>query len=53
MAVPETLVIDDFLAAVRLWRWQRQMEGKPIGDLHLRRPGHERERSARMVPALR
>ena len=26
MAVPAKLVIDDFLAAARLWRWQRQME---------------------------
>src|SRR4029450_4435399 len=28
MVVPETLVLDDFLAAARLWRWQRRMEGK-------------------------
>src|SRR5215468_10852062 len=40
MAVPETLVIDDFIAALRLWRWQRQMEGRPIGDLRLGRPCH-------------
>ena len=31
MAVPETLGVEDFLAAVRLWRWQRRMEGKPAG----------------------
>ena len=31
MAVPETLTIEDFLAALRLWRWQRRMEGRPIG----------------------
>ena len=51
MAVPETLVIDDFMAAARLWRWQRQMEGKPIGDLHSGRPCHERDRSGRMAAA--
>ena len=34
MAVPVKLDIDDFLAAARLWRWQRQMEGKPVGDLN-------------------
>jgi PD-(D/E)XK nuclease superfamily len=53
MAVPEPLGIDDFLAAARLWRWQRQMEGKPIGDLNLRRPCHERNRSERLAGALR
>ena len=52
MAVPETLGIDDFLAAARLWRWQRQMEGKPIGDLHSGRPCHERDQSERMAAAL-
>jgi hypothetical protein len=31
MAVPETLGVEDFLAAVRLWRWQRRMAGKPVG----------------------
>src|SRR5215831_14376460 len=45
MAVPETLVIDDFIAALRLWRWQRQMEGRPIGDLKLGRPCQERDQS--------
>ena len=51
MTVPETLVIDDFLAAARLWRWQRQMEGKPIGDLNLGRLCHEPDRSGRMAAA--
>jgi len=37
MTVPQTLVLDDFLAAARIWRWQRQMEGKPVGDLGSRR----------------
>jgi hypothetical protein len=31
MAVPETLALPDFQAALRLWRWQRQMEGRRIG----------------------
>jgi hypothetical protein len=30
--VPETVTLDDFLAALRLWRWARQMAGRPIGD---------------------
>jgi len=37
MTVPQTLVLNDFLAAARIWRWQRQMEGKPVGDLGSRR----------------
>jgi len=53
MAVPETLGIDDFLAAARLWRWQRRMEGKPVGDLYSGRPGHEPDESKRMAAALR
>ena len=30
MLVPDTLRLDDFLAALRLWRWQRQMEGRQL-----------------------
>jgi hypothetical protein len=30
--VPETVTLEDFLAALRLWRWQRQMAGRPTGD---------------------
>jgi hypothetical protein len=52
MAVPETLVLDDFLAAARLWRWQRQMEGKPVGDLRLGRPCEQRDRSQQMAATL-
>jgi len=26
--------IEDFFAALRLWRWQRRMEGKPLGHPH-------------------
>jgi hypothetical protein len=31
MPVPETVTHADFLAALRLWRWQRRIEGKPDG----------------------
>jgi hypothetical protein len=30
--VPETVTLDDFLAALRLWRWTRQMAGRSTGD---------------------
>lgn len=33
MTVPDTLGFEDFLAALRLWRWQRQMDGKPVGTI--------------------
>ena len=33
MPVPSTLALEDFLAALRLWRWWRRMEGKPIGTI--------------------
>jgi len=32
MPVPATLTLEDFLAALRLWRWQRAMNGQPTGD---------------------
>jgi hypothetical protein len=32
MLVPDTLGLPDFLAALRLWRWQRHMEGRPAGS---------------------
>src|SRR6202035_4546300 len=35
MPVPTTLTLEDFLAALRLWRWQRAMNGQPTGDQHL------------------
>ena len=35
MPVPATLRLADFLAALQLWRWQRQMQGRSTGD----RPG--------------
>jgi hypothetical protein len=31
MTVPNTLGLEDFLAAVRLWRWWRRMAGQPVG----------------------
>jgi hypothetical protein len=34
MPVPTTLPLEDFLAALRLWRWQRAMNGQPTGDQH-------------------
>ena len=30
--VPETVTLDDFLAALTLWRWARRMAGRPTGD---------------------
>ena len=32
MPVPASLTLEDFLAALRLWRWQRVMNGQPTGD---------------------
>jgi hypothetical protein len=32
MAVPAALTLEDFLAALQLWRWQRAMNGQPTGD---------------------
>ncbi len=32
MLVPPTLTLEDFLAALRLWRWHRAMNGQPTGD---------------------
>jgi hypothetical protein len=34
MPVSATLTLEDFLAALRLWRWQRAMNGQPTGDRH-------------------
>jgi hypothetical protein len=31
MAVPATIMVDEFLAALRLWQWQRRMDGKGDG----------------------
>jgi hypothetical protein len=40
MPVPATLTLEDFLAALRLWRWQRAMNGQPTGDHQMARAGH-------------
>ncbi len=32
MPVPPALTLEDFLAALRLWRWHRAMNGHPTGD---------------------
>ncbi len=37
MPVPESLTIEDFRAALRLWRWHRRMSGQPEGDRPLSR----------------
>ena len=34
MPVPAMLTLKDFLAALRFWRWQRAMNGRPTGDQH-------------------
>ena len=31
MWVPDAVSMEPFLAALRLWRWQRRAEGKPVG----------------------
>jgi hypothetical protein len=38
MPVPDTIPVTDFLAALRLWRWQRQMAGRPVGSSTLKPP---------------
>jgi hypothetical protein len=40
MPVPAALTLEDFLAALRLWRWQRAMNGQPTGDQHGNRARH-------------
>jgi hypothetical protein len=32
MTVPNTVPLGDFLAALRLWRWQRRIDGRPFGS---------------------
>ena len=39
MPVPETLTVEDFRAALRLWRWQRRMAGQPEGARPVSRVG--------------
>jgi hypothetical protein len=53
MSVPETLTVDDFQAALRLWRWHRRMTGKPEGDGPPARAAatHATERARAPLPA--
>jgi hypothetical protein len=36
MTVPDSVPLADFQAALRLWRWQRRIEGRPYGSLEPR-----------------
>jgi len=38
MAVPDTIPLTDFLAALQLWRWHREMGGRPVGSPPSRPP---------------
>jgi hypothetical protein len=48
MPVPATLTLEDFLAALRLWRWQRAMNGQPTGDQQADRTSHHGSRPQRV-----
>ena len=41
MPVPPTLTLEDFLAALRLWRWHRAMNGQPTGEQGMGRARHQ------------
>jgi hypothetical protein len=47
MPVPDTLGLPDFLAALRLWRWQRHMEGRAAGTRP--HPPHSSSASAEAI----
>jgi hypothetical protein len=53
MPVPASLTLDDFLAALRLWRWQRAMNGQPTGDQHVDRASHREVSSPTSVTVVR
>ncbi len=53
MPVPATLTLEDFLAALRLWRWQRAMNGQPTGDQHGARASHREVSSPTSVTGVR
>jgi len=53
MPVPTTLTLEDFLAALRLWRWQRAMTGQPTGDQHGDRASHREVSSPTSVTGVR
>jgi len=52
MPVPATLTLEDFLAALRLWRWQRAMNGQPTGDQHGDRASHREVSSPTSVTGV-
>ncbi len=53
MPVPATLTLEDFLAALRLWRWQRAMTGQPTGDQRVDRASHREVSSPTSVTGVR
>jgi hypothetical protein len=53
MPVPAALTLEDFLAALRLWRWQRAMNGQPNGDQHVDQASHRKASSPTRVPGVR
>jgi hypothetical protein len=53
MPVPATLTLEDFLAALRLWRWQRAMNGQPTGDRQMAQAGHREISSPAGVSGVR
>jgi hypothetical protein len=53
MPVPATLTLEDFLAALRLWRWQRAMNGQPTGDRRMDRASHRDVSSPISVTGVR
>ncbi len=53
MPVPATLTLEDFLAALRLWRWQRAMNGQPTGDQHGDPVSHHEVSSPTRVTGVR
>jgi hypothetical protein len=53
MLVPEALTVEDFRAALRLWRWQRRMVGQPEGDRPPGRSGIHATEPAGAPPAPR
>jgi hypothetical protein len=53
MLVPEALTVEDFRAALRLWRWQRRMAGQPEGDRPPGRSGIHATEPACAPPAPR
>src|SRR6266446_2825149 len=53
MTIPATLTLENFLTALRLWRWQRAMSGQPTGDQHGDRVSHHEVSSPTRVTGVR